>query len=64
MLIVNDYDNDEDADDDDDDVDDGDGNGSKTPPYWTVTFYPNISNESEACQQYFRMEKKYISNKR
>ena len=51
---------------DDDLDDDGDSNGSEeTPPYWTVTSYPNISNESELYQQYFKVENRLIiSNRR
>ena len=45
------------GDEDDDGAGDGegddDGNGSKEiSPYWSVTFHPNISNESEAYQHH------------
>ena len=51
---------------DDDDIgggaDDGDHDGSKeTPPYWTVTFYPTIGNESEGSRRYFKLETESIT---
>ena len=51
---------------DDDDIgggaDDGDHDGSKeTPPYWTVTFYPTIGNESEGSRRYSKLETESIN---